>query len=119
MREIAIVIGLCLLLGGGAVAVHTATMMQLLYAGAALVAGGLLFSVPFAVWYHVRLYRALQPRGELTRTWILNPTSFHSKLTLEERDSVLPWFYLGAFGWTVSVLGLVALGLSLWVGRTQ
>lgn len=120
MREILIGIGLCVVLFGGAFAVRSATMMQLLYSGSALVAGGLIFSMPFAVWYHVRLYRVLEPRGVLPRwRWILNPTSYHSKLSEEESGTVLPWFYLGAFGWVVSVLGLVVLGLSIWVGRNS
>ena len=117
MREL-LIAGLVFgLLAGLGYAAHAADVIQLVYAGAILVGGGLFFSVPCAIVYHWALYRALKPRGELSPRWIWNPTGQHSKLLPAEEGRVLPWFYAGAAGWTVSVLGYVVLGLGAWVGR--
>jgi len=107
------------LLAGVGFALNGASMMELVYGGIILISAGLLFSLPCAVWYHWALYRALSPRGELSRRWIWNPTAQHSKLRPDELRRVLPWFRAGAAGWVVSVLGCILLGLGAWVGRGQ
>lgn len=119
MREIIIALSIAGVLAGAALAGHYFDTMQLLYAGSMIAAGGLILSVPFAVWYHWKLYRALSPRGELSRRWLWNPTAEHVRLRPDERVGVLTYFYIGALGWVVTVLGLAVVGLGAWVGRSQ
>lgn len=104
------------LLSGGALVVHSATVYDLLWAGLWLVGGGLTFSMPCALRYHLLLYRALSSRGALDRRWLLSPTAQHPKLTASERQRVMPWFYAGAAGWAVSLVGCAALGLVAFLG---
>lgn len=115
MREVVLALALFVLLSGGAVAVQRASVTELLWVGGWLVVGGLVFSLPCAVRYHMLLHRALSPRGELKKWWLLNPTGHHVRLTDKERARVLPWFYAGAAGWTVSLGGCLLLG---WIALT-
>jgi hypothetical protein len=117
VKEILIAFGVFASLAGLGWALHFATMMQLVIPGILLIAGGLIFSLPCAIWYHWLLYRTLSPRGALDSRWIWNPTAHHERLSTEERTAVMPWFYAGAAGWVLSVLGCVLLGLGAWVGR--
>jgi hypothetical protein len=119
MREILIAFGMCVLLAGGAVLARSASALQLIYAGSILIAGGMVFSLPCAIWYHYKLYTTLHPRGDLAPRWIWNPTGQHVRLRAEERPRVLPWFYAGAAGWTICMLGCVLLGLAAWVERVR
>lgn len=111
MRETVIALVLFVLLSGGAVVVHSASFYDLLWVGLWLVGGGLIFSVPCALRYHLLLYRALSARDALDRRWLLSPTAHHPRLTASERQRVMPWFYAGAAGWGVSLLGCGALAL--------
>jgi hypothetical protein len=113
VREVFVAAALFGLLVLAALATHAAQFGGLLYyAGGFLVAGGLVFSVPCALVYHLRLYRSLAPRKALDERWIWNPTGHHARLTREERPLVLPWFYAGAAGWGATVLGCVLIGLA-------
>jgi hypothetical protein len=88
---------------------------DLLFAiGSALIVLGLLIGVPAGVAYHVRLYRALEPRGALGRLWWLHPTAEHHSLTDGERPGVMRWFILGAAGFLLAVTGCAVLAVSAW-----
>ena len=70
---------------------------------------GILFITGFVVGggaggvYHVKLYRVLTPRGELSAGWLWKPYRDHDKLKDHERSSVLIWWYLGGVGFMVVV----------------
>ena len=118
MRETLIAFGLLALLIVSSIAIQASDPMKVLYAGALLVAGGLAFSTPCAVVYHWQLYRALGPRGRLDKRWLLNPTAHHDRLEESDLPRVMPWFYAGAFGWVVAVLGCVLLGIAAYLSRS-
>ena len=110
MRETVLALGLFALLAGGSWAFRMASPLDLVWTGAFLVGGGLLFSLPCAVRYHLLLHRALAPRRALDTRWLWHPTGHHARLTEEERARVMPWFYAGAAGWGASMLGCLLLG---------
>ncbi len=117
MRELAVAAFLFLLLSATALAIRFASWTTLLVSGGLLIGGGLLFSLPCAVRYHVLLYRALRPRGALDRRWLFNPTGHHERLTEVERRGVMPWFYAGAAGWGVTMVGCVLAGIAAVMSR--
>lgn len=112
MRELLLAFLIFVGLAGLAWAVQSAGTTTMVYGGVILILFGLLFSTPCAVWYHVLLYRSLKPRGALDRKWLWNPTAQHRHLSADEKRRVMPWFYAGASGWGISVVGCVMLGIS-------
>lgn len=70
---------------------------------------GLIFGLPGSIGYHVALARVLASRGALPPRWWLNPTALHGQLTSAERRVVMPWFYTGAAGFVVVVLGAITV----------
>lgn len=85
----------------------------LLQAGWALTLIGFVVGVPAGVVYHVLLHRALAPRGALEPGWIWRPIAQHVHLRTHERRPVLLWCRIGAGGFVVIALGLLAFGLSV------
>jgi len=94
-------------------AVLTISAGLLLSAGFICAALGVLFGVPAGLWYHLRLREALLHRPPLPDKWWLHPTRYRPDLEPSERKRVFPWFYLGAAGFMVSMLGalLAMLGV--------
>jgi hypothetical protein len=78
MIEIAIVVLLVLALFGLSVVVRMMSMAGLFSMGAACVALGLLVGLPVALYYHIRLLRALHRLGASTRGWWLDPRPLQS-----------------------------------------
>jgi hypothetical protein len=103
--EIVFVLVLIAGLIGGAALVVRAPWDWLFGGGGAMVVLGMAFGVPLGFWYHVRLYRALRPRGPLPKTWWINPSRLHARLSDEERRAVMRPFYAGAVGWVLAVVG--------------
>jgi hypothetical protein len=103
----------------GVVLVAVTPWVSLLIAGAAVTAVGLAFGVATGFWYHVALARALSPMNALTPRWWLKPVPLHERLDAAGRQRVLPWFYLGAAGFVVTIAGmaLIALGIAASVWR--
>jgi len=114
MNEAAIVVGLVIALVVTGALVVTLPWTTLVFAGAALMALGIVLGIPTGAYYHVALYQRLAPRGELPARWYWSPVRYHALLRDEERVSVLLWFYLGAAGFTLIVIGgaVMALGLA-------
>ncbi len=114
MVELLIVVSLAL----GVVLVVVTPWPSLLLAGAVTTAAGLAFGIATGFWYHVALARALSPMKALTPRWWLRPVPLHARLDDGGRQRVLPWFYAGAAGFFVTVVGmaLIALGIasSVW-----
>lgn len=76
-----------------------------LMVGLTLVAAGALGSVVMGIFYHFTLWRTLGPRSKLPPGWYWSPSSYHGSLTADERLRVLPWFYAGALGFIMVVIG--------------
>jgi len=85
----------------------------LLKIGVWLICAGVGLSLSAGLVYHVALYKALTPRGALKARWYWAPTRFHTALTTQERPAVLSWFYLGAAGFGVVMLGCIAVLLAV------
>jgi len=109
MRELGIVAGItalmCLLSG-----VWFTPWETLYYNGIWVTVAGFTFGVPTGCLYHLRLYQALHPRGELPRGWFWRPLRFNSLLRSEERSAVMRWCYIGGLGFLVICLGLLLMG---------
>ena len=92
---------------------------SLLIVGALTTAAGLAFGVATGFWYHVALARALSAVKSLTPRWWLRPVPLHARLDAASLQRVLPWFYAGAAGFVVTVVGmaLIALGIAASVWR--
>ena len=82
-------------------------------AGVACTALGMLIGVPTGVWYHVRLYAVLHPRGALPARWWLRPVALHDQLEADERELVLRWFYVGGAGFFLTAAGCALVILAL------
>jgi len=112
--ELLIVVALVL----GVVVVAVTPWTSLLAVGALTTAAGLAFGIATGFWYHVALARALSAVKALTPRWWLRPVPLHARLDTAALQRVLPWFYAGAAGFFVTVVGmaLIALGLaaSVW-----
>lgn len=115
MRELLLVLAIFLLLAGGATALQTVRWETFAWLGTGLVLAGLGFSLPCALRYHWLLWKHLSARGVLAPRWIWNPTAQHRLLLPAERGRVLPWFYAGAAGWGVTVLGCAIIGVAAWL----
>lgn len=79
----------------------------LIYGGVAVALGGVVIGALAGFVYHVLLHRHLAPRGELRRRWWWNPVPYNSKLQPQERRTTMPWFYVGAAAWVMSMVGCV------------
>ena len=114
MREFGIVavvsVLMCVLSG-----VWFAPWETLYYGGIWVALLGFVVGVPTGFVYHVRLFRVLNPRGELPRGWYWRPLRFNSCLRRDERTGVMTWCYLGALGFAIICLGLLimAAGVSM------
>ena len=112
MVELLIVLGLVVCLVAATIVAWTSLLM----AGVLAAGAGLLFGVSTGLWYHVLLAKALIAAQALTPRWWLRPASLHDRLDEAGRQRVMPWFYAGAAGFAVTVVGLVLLALGITAG---
>ena len=109
MRELGIVaaiITVMLLLSG----IWVAPWESLYYGGIWVTVAGFVVGVPTGFMYHVRLYQALHPKGELPKGWYWRPIRYNSRLLREERRGVMSWCYVGGLGFVVICVGLLMMG---------
>jgi len=73
---------------------------------------GLLEGLPTGFYYHVVLYRILEPKGKLPPRWWILPQRYHIHLDEKEYPVVRRWFVLGGIGFFFAVIGgmIVFLG---------
>jgi hypothetical protein len=109
-----------LLLFGGLLALLLGTALlgalgaeALLAVAVWLVGLGLVVGAPASLGYHLALRARLARRGLLPRRWWLHPTALHERLDDADRRAVMPWFYVGAFGFLLSVTGCVVASLAM------
>lgn len=101
------------------VAVTIVAWTSLFVAGALATGVGLLFGVSTGLWYHVLLAKALSAAQARTPRWWLRPESLHDRLDVAARRRVMPWFYAGAAGFAVTVVGLVLPTLGIIAGYVR
>jgi len=82
----------------------------LYYGGIWVTLAGFVVGVPTGFIYHLRLFKALRPRGDLPPGWYWRPLRFNSRLRPEERVGVMAWCYVGGLGFLVICLGLILMG---------
>src|SRR5262245_22717498 len=117
MLETLIVLGLIALLAGAGWAAVLLPWTVIAISGAACAAVGFALGVPTGFYYHVLLYRFLQPRGVLPRGWYWHPMRYHDHLLAHERPSVNRWMYTGGAGFVLIVLGLAFCLFGLLLAR--
>lgn len=108
MIESAVVLGLLLLLAGAGWAAVLLPWQTIAFGGLACALLGIALGVPTGIYYHLLLYRALAPRGQLPRGWYWHPMRYHDHLLADERPSVTRWMYAGGTGFMLIVLGCAA-----------
>jgi hypothetical protein len=109
-----LLIAVALVVGVGVVAV--VPWSWLLLVGAVTTAAGLAFGVATGLWYHIALARALSATSALTPRWWLHPVPLNERLDAAGRRGVMPWFYAGAVGFVVTVVGIALIVLSMAAG---
>ncbi len=109
MLELTIALALVVALAGGTFVLAMVSWQSQIWGGLGLIAIGLVISLPAGFWYHVKLWRALSPRGALSPRWWLFPTRDHGNLTAAERPGVMLWFRIGAVFFGVALLGCALL----------
>lgn len=105
MFETLIVLGVVAVLMAAGLAVLLLPWQILLTAGFGCSLLGLLVGVPAGFYYHLRLRSFLLQRPPLPRRWWLNPTRYNSRLSGPEARRTMPWFWLGAIGFLLSMGG--------------
>ena len=80
---------------------------------------GLLEGVPTGFYYHLVLYRILEPKGKLPPRWWILPQRYHAHLDEKEYPVVRRWFLLGGIGFTLAVIGGVMAFIGLITGLQQ
>ena len=113
MIEALIVIGAVAVLVLTCLALTVFEAPLLLLGGLFAIALGFVVGVPAGVYYHVKLYRFLRELGSVPRNFWLYPTRYHGHLQDDAWRSVAPWFYAGAAGFGLIVLGGVVLALGV------
>lgn len=116
MAELAVVLGPLLLLMGFALMAMWVPLPIIAGAALSLMSIGLLVGVPGGLYYHVLLRRALLQRGPLPRGWYWHPQQHHDELEQARVRKLMPWFWAGALGFGLIVLGFVlaVAALLLW-----
>ena len=114
MIELGLVFGLLVGLVGGAAILSRVPWDWLLGAGGLFVVGGILFSLPSGLVYHLRLRRTLLQQGALPPRWWLYPTRLHARIPEDRRRWVLRPFLGGAIGMGVCIVGCLFVAYGAW-----
>ena len=117
MFEALIVFGLLVLLVGAGWAALLFEWQMIAAVGIAIALAGLLLGLPTGFYYHVVLHRFLAPRGVLPPGWYWAPARHHRHLEPHERRRVFVWFYAGAAGFVLIMLGCAVVLLGVVVAR--
>ena len=94
----------------------TVPWSSVLMAGVVTTAAGLAFGVATGLWYHIALARRVSAVRVLAPRWWLRPASLHEHLDGAGQRRVMPWFYAGAAGFVVTMVGLAMVALGVAVG---
>jgi hypothetical protein len=104
--EVLIALGVFAALGG-LVLLTLVPPLTLAWVSLALTLLGFFVGVPTGVYYHVALRRELLGLGALPHGWYWHPTRYHEQLGASALARVMPWFFIGAFGFLLTVTGFV------------
>jgi hypothetical protein len=92
---------------GGLVLLTLMPPLTLAWVSVGLTLAGFFVGVPTGVYYHVVLRRELSVLGTLPHGWYWHPTRYHAQLEESALGRVKPWFFVGAFGFLLTVTGFV------------
>ena len=92
------------------------SMGGLLAVGALCIAVGLVFRLPVALYYHLRLFRGLNRVGASTHRWWVDPRPLQRALPQPEQRLLTRLFWVGGAGFLVSMVGCVLLASAVLVG---
>lgn len=81
--------------------------------GVALIVLGMGIGVPAGAMYHWRLWQATVRGQPPAPRWWLKPTGLHERLRPSAKARVLRWFYVGALGFVIAVLGCALTGIGV------
>ena len=98
---------------GGTLFVFLVPWPAMLMVGTVTTAVGLVFGVGTGLWYHIALARVVSATRALPARWWLRPVELHEWLEPASHRRVMPWFYAGAVGFVITVVGLVLIALGL------
>ena len=86
--------------------------IPLMIVGGVLTFFGLIGGVGGGVLYHLRLWEQLRQLDDPPSDWLLHPTRTHDLIAADRWPRIRPWYYLGAVGFGVIVLGclMAAIG---------
>jgi hypothetical protein len=112
IESLAVVLIVMLLLASG-LAVIWIPWQILLISGFVGIGIGLLIGVPTGFYYHVLLRRSLLKDPPLPLKWWLHPTRFHDRIKSDERQRIFVYFYLGAAGFFLILIGAFITMLSV------
>ena len=87
----------------------------LLAVGAVGIVVGLLFGLPVAFYYHLRLFRGLNRLGAPTERWWVDPRPLQKVLPEEEQRLLTRIFWVGGAGFLISIVGCIALAMGVLV----
>jgi hypothetical protein len=77
---------------------------------------GMIEGVPAGLYYHIVLYRILNPRKKLPPGWWISPKQYHVHLTEKETRRVMRWFILGGVGFLFCLLGGILAFAGVFLG---
>ena len=92
------------------------SMGGLLSVGVVCMAEGLVFGLPMALYYHLRLFRGLHSLGASTERWWVDPRPLQRALPEPEQRLLTRLFWLGGAGFLLTMVGCVVLASALLVG---
>ena len=92
------------------------SMGGLLATGGVCIALGLIFGLPVALYYHIRLFRGLHRLGASTERWWVDPRPLQKVLPEREQRMLTRIFWVGGAGFLLSMLGCILLGSAVLVG---
>ena len=87
----------------------------LLAVGAVCIVVGLVFGLPVALYYHVRLFRGLHGLGASTDRWWVDPRPLQKVLPESEQRLLTRIFWVGGAGFLVSIVGCIVLAMGVLV----
>ena len=116
MAELILSIGVVASLAMLTVLPRVVSMGGLIATGAVCIVLGLVFGLPVALYYHLRLFRGLHSLGASTHRWWVDPRPLQRALPEQEQRLLTRLFWVGGAGFLLTMVGCVVLASAVLVG---